>query len=148
MQHLLCAQTGEREQNKVQKSCDYPSFTWLCYGGAPRTVWTYSKNTLQNISARTSHFILSRISNALLSLCQHFACLSLTAVEMIWKTFSLWASAGRFQHRNSLSLADDLTVGEGLSPNPLLHARRAEQRHVRSKSIDRPSALECKVKKW
>lgn len=81
-------------------------------------------------------------------LCQHFDCLPLTAVEMIWKTFSLWASVDRSEHRKSVSLMMrscwSYTVRYCLrTPTP--HAHRAEQRHVRSKSIDRPSALECKV---
>lgn len=56
---------------------------------------------------------------------------------------------GRFKHRKRLSHADDVTVVEVNSmschPTPTPRAHRAEQRRVRSKSIDRPSVLECKV---
>lgn len=86
--------------------------------------------------------------------CQHFDCLSPTAVEMIWKTFALRASVGRFKHRKSLSHAVDVTAVKVNSTScivrdchttPTPRAHRAEQRRVRSKPIDRPSVLECNV---
>lgn len=116
-------------------SCDYPSFTWLCYGGAPRTVWTYSKNMLQNISAWTSHFILSPpVSTLTVSLSQLW--------KWFGKLFSLWASVGRFKHRKSHSLADDVTVVEVLwwgtvtQPPPHMHVELSRGMWGQSLLID------------
>lgn len=73
---------------------------------------------------------------------QHFDCLFLTAVDVIWKTFSLWACVGRLGHRKSLSLADDVTVievvwwGTVTPPPPHMHAELSRGMWGQSLLID------------
>lgn len=123
-------------------SCDYPSFTWHCYGMQQGLLGPIQRTSWKNISARTSNFILCSASNAFFS--PPVSTLTVF-LPQLWKwfgkLFALWASVSRFEHRKSLHHADDPTVGgrscieKDYHPTPTRHAHRAEHRGMWGQSL-------------
>lgn len=112
-------------------------------------LWWRTKDCLATQRTRCKTYLLkqvilsSRVSNALLS--RPVSTLTVF-LSQLWKwfgkLFSLWASVGRFEHRKSLSLADDVTVVEDVGwgtvtqPPPHMHAELSRGMLGQSLRID------------
>lgn len=122
---------------------------WLSILHLPLLWWStkdcldlLKEHAAKHICSNKSFYLVPRLKCTSFRPCQHFGCLSLTAVDVIWKTFSFWTSVGRFRHRKSLRLADDVTVVEVVwwetvtPPPPHMHAELSRGMWGQSLLID------------